>query len=71
MHSDQWYEALTNREAIIKRWEDALRDGVASLGADTPAGRRLAETLAFFEFIERDVAEMMERWRAYREERFG
>ncbi|WNM29119.1 MarR family transcriptional regulator [Streptomyces sp. Li-HN-5-11] len=68
VHSDQWYEALTNREAVIKRWEDALRDGVASLGAGTPAGRRLAETLAFFEFIENDVAGMMERWRAYREE---
>ncbi|MGW2747011.1 GbsR/MarR family transcriptional regulator [Streptomyces sp. NPDC001450] len=71
VHSDQWYEALTSREAVIKRWEDALRDGVASLGPDTPAGRRLAETLAFFEFIEQDVAEMMERWRAYREERSG
>ncbi|MFI9809631.1 GbsR/MarR family transcriptional regulator [Streptomyces sp. NPDC052301] len=69
VHSDQWYEALTNREAIIKRWEDALREGVAGLGADTPAGRRLAETLDFFESIERDVAEMMERWRAYREQR--
>ena len=65
--SDQWYEALTNREAVIKRWEDALRDGVTSLGAETPAGARLAETLAFFEFIERDVAGMMERWREYRE----
>jgi DNA-binding transcriptional regulator GbsR (MarR family) len=68
VHGDQWYEALTNREAVIKRWEDALRDGVASLGAETPAGRRLAETLAFFEFLENDVAGMMERWRAYREE---
>jgi DNA-binding transcriptional regulator GbsR (MarR family) len=38
VHSDQWYEALTNREAVIKRWEDALRDGVASLGAETPGG---------------------------------
>lgn len=27
VHSDQWYQALTNREAIIKRWEDALREG--------------------------------------------
>ncbi|MFF9625541.1 GbsR/MarR family transcriptional regulator [Streptomyces griseosporeus] len=71
VHSDQWYEALTNREAIIRRWEDALREGITSLGPDTPAGRRLAETLAFFEFIEKDVAEMMERWRVYREERFG
>ncbi|MFI1369120.1 GbsR/MarR family transcriptional regulator [Streptomyces griseochromogenes] len=71
VHSDQWYEALTNREAIIKRWEDALRDGVASLGADTPAGRRLAETLDFFEFIERDVAELMKRWRTYREQKYN
>ncbi|MEV5433870.1 MarR family transcriptional regulator [Streptomyces sp. NPDC052701] len=71
VHSDQWYEALTNREAIIKRWEDALREGVAGLGADTPAGRRLTETLAFFEFIERDLTGMMERWRAHRERLFG
>ncbi|MFH7337429.1 GbsR/MarR family transcriptional regulator [Streptomyces hygroscopicus] len=70
VHSDQWYEALTSREAVIKRWEDALREGVTGLGADTPAGRRLAETLDFFEFIERDVAAMMERWRAYRDEKY-
>ncbi|MFB8775480.1 GbsR/MarR family transcriptional regulator [Streptomyces broussonetiae] len=71
VHSDQWYESLTNRNAIIKRWEDALRDGVTSLGAATPAGRRLTETLAFFEFVEVEVEEMMERWRARREELFG
>ncbi|MET8164110.1 MarR family transcriptional regulator [Streptomyces sp. NPDC005329] len=71
VHSDQWFEALTNREALIRRWEDSLREGVESLGADTPAGRRLAETLAFFEFVERDVAEMMERWRVYREQTLG
>ncbi|MFE1427599.1 GbsR/MarR family transcriptional regulator [Streptomyces fungicidicus] len=71
VHGDQWYEALTNREAVIKRWEDALREGVTSLGAATPAGRRLAETLAFFEFVEKEIDTMMDRWRAHREERFG
>ncbi|MGA5111892.1 GbsR/MarR family transcriptional regulator [Streptomyces pseudogriseolus] len=71
VHGDQWYEALTNREAVIKRWEDALREGVTSLGADTPAGRQLAETLAFFEFVEKEVEAMMERWRVHREKRFG
>ncbi|MEU5524263.1 MarR family transcriptional regulator [Streptomyces sp. NPDC047860] len=71
VHGDQWYEALTNREAVIRRWEDALREGVTSLGEDTPAGRRLAETLAFFEFVEKEVEAMMGRWRVYREERFG
>lgn len=71
VHSDQWYEALTNRNAIIKRWEDALREGVTSLGADSPAGRRLAETLAFFEFVEGEVEAMMERWRVHRDRMFG
>ncbi|MEV0180542.1 MarR family transcriptional regulator [Streptomyces sp. NPDC050625] len=71
VHSNQWYEALTNREAVIKRWESALREGVASLGADTPAGRRMAETLAFFEFVDGEIAAMMERWRVHRERVFG
>ncbi|CAM5357619.1 MarR family transcriptional regulator OS=Streptomyces alboniger OX=132473 GN=CP975_18620 PE=4 SV=1 [Streptomyces alboniger] len=44
VHGDQWYEALTNREAVLKRWEGALREGVTSLGPQTPAGRRMAET---------------------------
>lgn len=44
---------------------------MASLGAETPAGHRLAETLAFFEFIEKDVAQMMERWTAHRAKLFG
>ncbi|UUU32157.1 MarR family transcriptional regulator [Streptomyces sp. CA-210063] len=71
VHSEQWYESLTNREAIIKRWEEALREGVTSLGADTPAGLRLAETLAFFEFIEAEVEGVMARWRARRDQTFG
>ncbi|MFI6034249.1 GbsR/MarR family transcriptional regulator [Streptomyces sp. NPDC051315] len=71
VHGDQWYEALANRETVIKRWEGALRDGVSSLGVDTPAGRRMAETLAFFEFIEGEVAAMMDRWRVHREKTFG
>jgi DNA-binding transcriptional regulator GbsR (MarR family) len=71
VQGDQWYEALTNREAVLKRWEAALRDGVASLGAETPAGRRMAETLAFFEFLDGEVSAMMERWRAHRQQMFG
>ncbi|WP_338781897.1 MarR family transcriptional regulator [Streptomyces sp. DG1A-41] len=71
VHGNQWYEALTNREAVIKRWEGALREGVTSLGADTPAGRRMAETLAFFEFVEAEIVAMMERWRVHREKTFG
>ncbi|MEU1051369.1 MarR family transcriptional regulator [Streptomyces sp. NPDC005876] len=70
VHSDQWYEALTNRETVVKRWAAALGEGVRSLGPDTPAGRRMAETLAFFEFVDGEIAAMMERWRVHREKRF-
>ncbi|MFB6555745.1 MULTISPECIES: GbsR/MarR family transcriptional regulator [unclassified Streptomyces] len=71
VHSNQWYEALTNREAVLKRWESALSEGVASLGAETPAGRRMAETLAFFEFVDEEIVAMMERWRVHRDKTFG
>ncbi|MFG2651682.1 GbsR/MarR family transcriptional regulator [Streptomyces sp. NPDC048436] len=71
VHSNQWYEALGSREGVLKRWEAALRDGVSSLGPDTPAGQRLAETLAFFEFMQDEFAGMMERWRVRRESLFG
>ncbi|GAA2637134.1 GbsR/MarR family transcriptional regulator [Streptomyces vastus] len=71
VHSNQWYEAVTNRDAVLKRWEYALREGVDGLGPETPAGRRLAETLAFFEFLDGELIKMMDRWRILREERFG
>ncbi|MFE6094723.1 GbsR/MarR family transcriptional regulator [Streptomyces massasporeus] len=71
VHGDQWYEALTNRDTVLKRWEGAMREGVASLGADTPAGRRLSETLAFFEFLDGELVAMMERWRVHRDKTFG
>ncbi|MEU8958400.1 MarR family transcriptional regulator [Streptomyces sp. NPDC048518] len=66
VHSNQWYEALGNRDSVLKRWEDAMREGVAGLGENTPAGRRLTETLAFFEFVQGELAGMMDRWRAHR-----
>ncbi|MER5257562.1 MULTISPECIES: MarR family transcriptional regulator [unclassified Streptomyces] len=71
VHSNQWYEALANRDGVLKRWESALREGVTSLGPDTPAGRRMAETLAFFEFVEHEIAGMLVRWREHRETLFG
>ncbi|MEU2780916.1 MULTISPECIES: MarR family transcriptional regulator [Streptomyces] len=71
VHSDQWYEALTNRDAVLRRWERTLRDGVDSLGADTPGGRRLTETVAFFEYLEGELAALMERWREHRVKTFG
>ncbi|MEV7286976.1 MarR family transcriptional regulator [Streptomyces sp. NPDC093252] len=71
VHSDQWYEALTNRDAVLKRWEGTLREGVDTLGADSPGGRRVAETLAFFEYLQGEIGKLMDRWREHRDQQFG
>nr|WP_241778066.1 MarR family transcriptional regulator [Streptomyces sp. CT34] len=63
VHSDQWYEALTRRDSVLVRWEHTLREGVESLGEDSDAGRRIAETLAFIEFLQDELTGLMDRWR--------
>ncbi|MEU9579716.1 GbsR/MarR family transcriptional regulator [Streptomyces chilikensis] len=71
VHSDQWYEAVTNREALLRHWQSALREGVTAVGAGSPAEQRLRETLEFFEFIEVELTDMMRRWREKREAAAG
>jgi DNA-binding transcriptional ArsR family regulator len=65
---DIWYEAILRREPLLARWQSSLREGIALVGADTPAGERLADTLAFFDFVQEETPAMLERWRARREE---
>jgi hypothetical protein len=56
----------TNRLVMLRRWEEALADGVAALGTDSPAGRRLEESRDFFEFLEGEVKGIVERWKQRR-----
>ena len=63
--SDPWYEALYRREPLIGRWERALADGVAAVGADTPAGHRLQDSAAFFTFLADELPALLARWRAF------
>lgn len=65
--NELWYETLGNRDNVLTRWEDVLREGAKSLGPDTPAGARVAETVAFFEFMQGELTRMLERWREYRD----
>lgn len=67
LHSELWYETFTRRDRLLARWEKVLREGSEALGADTAAGARVAETAEFFEFLHREMEEMMDRWRAHKE----
>ena len=64
---DSWYEMTLRREQVMARWIAAGNEGVDVLGADTPAGRRMAESVEFFEFVRRELPALLERWRAERE----
>ncbi|SCF67629.1 DNA-binding transcriptional regulator GbsR, MarR family [Streptomyces sp. MnatMP-M17] len=67
LHNQIWYASLTQRDSVLTRWEQALREGVESLGRDTPAGARVAETVAFFEFLQKELLSMLDRWKEHRE----
>lgn len=57
-----WYQAALRRDQMISRWEKAAHEGVDTLGVDTPAGARIAETLAYFEFVQEEMPAILKRW---------
>ena len=56
------------RERMLARWEDSAREGVETLGPASPAGARMAETLAFFAFLADEMPAVLARWRERRDE---
>ena len=68
---DVWYEVYSQRTVILKRWEEALAEGIMQLGPERRGARRLRETLEFFAFLRRESAGMMERWQEHRKKSFG
>jgi predicted transcriptional regulator len=66
VHDDTWYEATVRRDQMLRRWAESVREGMDVLGRDTRAGARMAETLAFFEFLEAETPVLLERWHEIR-----
>ncbi|MFG2330077.1 GbsR/MarR family transcriptional regulator [Streptomyces sp. NPDC048604] len=65
LHNELWYETFTRRDQALTRWEKVLRDGSEILGPDTAAGARTAQTAEFFEFLQKELLSVMDRWRAH------
>jgi DNA-binding transcriptional regulator GbsR (MarR family) len=71
LQGDTWYELVARREQLLDRWIASARTGVETLGGATPAGTRLAESLAFFEFLREEMPALLARWREQRPARSG
>ncbi|MFD0025678.1 GbsR/MarR family transcriptional regulator [Streptomyces sp. NPDC058382] len=66
LHNEIWYTTFASRDRVLTRWEQTLRDGARTLGEHTPAGARIAETAAFFEFLQSELESLMGRWQEHR-----
>jgi predicted transcriptional regulator len=63
--NDVWDEVIRIRDRLMARWTGVLREGVTVLGADTPAGERVAESVRFFEFVSSELPLVIARWGAH------
>lgn len=58
-----WDEVIRSRDRLMARWTAVLRDGIELLGADTPAGARLADSVRYFEFVSAELPHVLASWR--------
>ena len=64
MPSDIWHQVLLLRNHVLIRWAALLKEGIDIVGSDTPAGRRMAGDVGFFEFLAAEMPALMARWDA-------
>jgi DNA-binding transcriptional regulator GbsR (MarR family) len=57
-----WTRFFAVQVAVLRTFEDVVTSGLDVLDAETPGGRRLAETRDFFAYLRETLAEAMERW---------
>jgi DNA-binding transcriptional ArsR family regulator len=62
VREDVWYELGIRREPLLATFEAGARAAMEALGPDTDAGRRMAETVAYFAFLREELPGVVERW---------
>lgn len=64
MPGDVWRQLMQLRAQELARWAALLKEGMDLVGADSPAGRRMAGHAGFFEFLAAEMPALMARWDA-------
>lgn len=67
IHEHTWSHYISQTDPVFVRVQTGADEGIALLGLDTPAGRRLDETRRFFAFMREEVKESMAKWRRLQE----
>lgn len=69
VQADAWHGAMLSRDRILDQLESSMRSGIDAVGgADTDAGRRLALSVAFLQFLSEQLDELQAHWDVRRAE---
>jgi len=72
LYDDDVWKAITDQQTpMMRRWREGLAEGIELLRPDSAGGRRLRETMAFLEFMEGELPDLMRRWHRHRERLFA
>jgi hypothetical protein len=63
---DVWDSVFRDRDRILERWTAAFKDGVDLLGAETPAGARMADSVDYFEFVSGELPAILAKWQEHK-----
>ena len=66
MPGNMWDDMLRMRDQVMSRWTALVREGIDLVGADTPAGERMAEQADFLEFATKELGQVLGRWQEHR-----
>lgn len=64
---DVWYQSAIRQDSVLTRWVITASEGLDVLGAGSPAGRRIGESMEYFAFMQREIPGLLARWREYRQ----
>ncbi|WP_433436124.1 GbsR/MarR family transcriptional regulator [Nonomuraea sp. CA-141351] len=67
IHEHTWSHFVSQSAPMLVRVQGGADEGIAVLGLDSPAGRRLDETRRFFAFIREEINQSMAKWRRLQE----
>ncbi|MGW0231559.1 GbsR/MarR family transcriptional regulator [Actinopolymorpha singaporensis] len=63
IHEHTWSHYISQSDPVLVRVQAGADEGVAILGPDSPAGRRMDETSRFFAFLREEITQSMAKWR--------
>jgi DNA-binding transcriptional regulator GbsR (MarR family) len=67
LFDDLWYSTFLKRDRHLAVWRDTATEGIAALGAETRAGKRVAEMQDFLTYLTKEIPALYERWHADRD----